>query len=222
MSSNKKRYMHLFCAKSFETRTTCRAGLYCLWVFSAKIQYLHSSITAPLLYCNMCKEKHVGKNMFGSLCQIFTYELLTPVHTVDEIHLPWKVQLIRMQMGGGAGAQAGEQMSVARAARGEEGEREGEREGGCMQRGGQGRAPPALFTAQRAAALLREGTRKVSIHDGGWQMPEGGRRTQGWQLPLRHRWRGHSRMRKVFFFFCRWTDEEECGSPPLTPQPCSL
>lgn len=68
-----------------------------------------------------------------------------------------------MQMGGGAGAQAGEQMSVARAARGEE----GERDGGCMQRGGQGRAPPALFTARRAAALLREGARKVSIHDSG-------------------------------------------------------
>lgn len=101
--------------------------------------------------------------MFGSLRQIFTYELLTPVHAVDETHLPSKVQLICMQMGGGAGAQAGEQMSVARAARGEE----GEREGGCMQRGGQGRAPPALFTARRAAALLREGAGKVSIHDGG-------------------------------------------------------
>lgn len=68
-----------------------------------------------------------------------------------------------MQMGGGAGAQAGEQMSVARAARGEE----GEREGGSMQRGEQGRTPPALFTAWCAAALLREGARKVSIHDGG-------------------------------------------------------
>lgn len=49
--------------------------------------YLQSSVTAPLFYCFICKEKHVGKNMFGSLCQIFTYELLTSVHTVDEIHL---------------------------------------------------------------------------------------------------------------------------------------
>lgn len=42
----------------------------------------------------------------------------------------------------------------------------------------------------------------------------GGRRMEGWQLPLRHtirrRWQGWGR-----FFFCRWTNREECDSSVL-------